>query len=96
VKTGRNITLLCENPARVRGESWEILEVECQTTTTTTTTTGSSVTAVWTPDRSYATADETEMKVTYSAVNLVVNSSPKLSSFTFMSIFVTVFSVTVL
>jgi hypothetical protein len=91
-KTSRNITLWCENPAGVKGESWDILEEECQPTTTTT---GSSVTAVWTIEWSDATADKTEMTVIHTTENLVVNSSPKLSSFTFMSIFVTVFSVTV-
>jgi hypothetical protein len=55
VKTGRNITLWCENPAGVRGKSWDILEEECQPRT------GSTVTAVLTTDTINSTANETEM-----------------------------------
>jgi hypothetical protein len=44
-----------KNPAGVKGESWDILEEKCEPTPT-----GSTVTALWTTDKSDATADETE------------------------------------
>jgi len=45
------------------------------------TTTGRSVTAVWTIERSDATADQTEMTASHTTQNFVVKSSPNVSSF---------------
>jgi hypothetical protein len=92
VRTARNITLWCEHPAGIKGESWDILEEECQPTTTTTTTpttTGSSVTAVGTTEANGATADETQKTASHTNENVVVKSSPNVSSFTSVSIFIT-------
>ncbi|GFG32420.1 hypothetical protein Cfor_11247, partial [Coptotermes formosanus] len=42
--TGKNLTLRCENPAELRGESWDILEEKCRPTVTPQLPTISTVT----------------------------------------------------
>jgi hypothetical protein len=91
VETRKNITLLCESPEEVRGESWDILEETCELTTAKST-----VTAARTADVT-ATYEVTETEL----VRLVTkersdqNLSPKVSSITPTVIFIICFAVAV-
>jgi hypothetical protein len=91
VETRKNITLLCESPEEVRGESWDILEERCELTTAKST-----VTAARTADVT-ATYEVTEAEL----VRLVTKErsdqipSPNVSSITPTVIFIICFAVAV-
>ena len=70
--TRKNLTLLCENPEYVRGESWDTLEDKCQSTVTPplTTVTSSAANTTSVSTAQFSTTDQHGVSDQQSASSL--------------------------